>query len=81
VFVDAPLEWRVAHVVEALGVSEAAARAEIARIDEARRAYARDGYRVAWGDPRAFEVILDTSRFGIEGAASVIVAAVRAAGG
>ena len=80
VFVHAPLDWRVAHVVESLGVNEQAARAEIARIDEARRAYAREGYQVAWGDPRAYDLVVDTSRFAIDGAAAVIVAAARAAG-
>ena len=49
VFVNAPLAWRVAHVAESLGVDEAAARAEVARIDEARRTYAREGYRVIVG--------------------------------
>jgi len=81
VFVHAPLAWRVAHVVESLHVSEAAARAEIARIDEARRTYAREGYRVHWGDPRNYDLVVDTSRFGVDGSASVIAGAVRAAGG
>ncbi|HEX3550420.1 MAG TPA: cytidylate kinase-like family protein [Candidatus Elarobacter sp.] len=81
VFVHAPLAWRIAHVVTSLGVSEAAARAEIARIDEARRTYAREGYRVTWGDPRSYDLVIDSSRFGVDGGAAVIVAAVRAAGG
>ena len=81
VFVHAPLTWRVAHVAESLGVDEAEARAEIARIDEARRTYAREGYRVTWGDPRNYDLVLDSSRFGVDGSADVIVAAVRAAGG
>jgi cytidylate kinase len=79
VFLYAPLFWRIAHVAESLGVSEGEARAEIARIDEARRTYAREGYGVAWGDPRTYDLLLDSSRFGVDGTASVIVAAVRAA--
>jgi len=81
VFISAPLDWRVRHVVESLRVDEAAARAEIARIDEARRTYAREGYRVTWGDPRNYDLVLDSSRFGVAGSAAVIAAAVRAAGG
>jgi cytidylate kinase len=81
VFIHAPLSWRIAHVVESLHVDEAAARAEIARIDEARRTYAREGYRVTWGDPRNYDLVLDSSRFGVAGSAAVIAAAVRAAGG
>jgi cytidylate kinase len=81
VFVYAPQAWRIAHVVESLHVDEAAARAEIARIDEARRTYAREGYRVTWGEPRNYDLVLDSSRFGVAGSADVIAAAVRAAGG
>jgi cytidylate kinase len=79
-FVHAPLAWRIAHVAESLGVGEAEARAEIARIDAARRAYAREGYRVQWGDPRHYDLVLDSSRFGVDGSADVIVTAARAAG-
>jgi cytidylate kinase len=81
VFVRAPLERRIAHVVESLGVDEATARAEVARIDEARRTYAREGYRVHWGDPRNYDLVIDTSRFGVDGSAEVIASAVRAAEG
>jgi cytidylate kinase len=81
VFLSAPLPWRIAHVVESLHVDEAAARAEIARIDEARRTYAREGYQVTWGDPRNYDLVLDSSRFGVAGSAGVIAAAVHAAGG
>ncbi len=81
VFLKAPLAWRIASIVRQFGVSEDVARAEIARIDEARRAYAREGYRVAWGDPANYDLVIDTARFGVEGAANVLVAAVRAAGG
>jgi cytidylate kinase len=81
VFVRAPLAWRIAHVAESLGVTETVARDEVARIDEARRTYAREGYRVSWGDPRNYDLVLDTARFGVDGSASVIASAVRAAAG
>jgi len=80
-FIHAPLAWRIAHVVESLHVGEAEARDEIGRIDEARRTYAREGYRVTWGDPRNYDLVLDSSRFGVAGSAAVIAAAVHAAGG
>jgi hypothetical protein len=81
VFIKAPLDWRASHVAESLGVGDAAARTEIARIDEARRTYAREGYRVSWGDPRNYDLVVDTSKFEIAGSADIIVAAVHAAGG
>jgi cytidylate kinase len=80
VFLHAPLAWRIAQIARGQGIGEAEARAEIARIDEARRRYAREYYRVAWGEPQHYDLVVDTSRFGIEGAAAVIVAAVRATG-
>lgn len=77
VFLSAPLEWRTQHVAESLGISAAKAAAEIARIDKARRAYTRDQYKLTWGDRRNYDLVLDTARFGINGAAEIIVAAVR----
>ena len=79
VFVHAPLAWRAVHVAESLGMDESTARTEIARIDEARRTYAKEQYRVNWGDPRNYDLVIDTSRFGVSGSAGVIVAAVHAA--
>jgi len=79
VYLCAPLAWRAARVAQSLAIGEAAARAEIARIDEARRIYARDGYRVTSGAAKNYDLVIDTSRFGVDGAASIIVAAVRAA--
>jgi cytidylate kinase len=79
VFIRAPLAWRVAHVAESWGCSETDAQAEVVRIDEARKWYAKEHYRVAWGDPRNYELVIDSSRFGIAGSADLLVAAVRAA--
>jgi cytidylate kinase len=79
VFLHAPLAWRAARVAQSLSISEAGARAEIARIDHARRTYARDGYRIDALDSANYDLMLDTSRFGVDGAAAIIVAAVRAA--
>ena len=79
VFVHAPLAWRVARVIESLQCGEDEARSEIARIDEARRTYAREQYRVTWGDPKTYDLVVDTARFGVDGTGDVIAAAVRAA--
>lgn len=79
VFVYAPLAWRIAYVSASFGCDAGAARSEIARIDEARRAYAREQYRMAWGDVRNYDLAVDTARYGVEGAAAVIACAVRSA--
>ncbi|MBV8644166.1 MAG: hypothetical protein JO225_09670, partial [Candidatus Eremiobacteraeota bacterium] len=56
------------------------ARVEIARIDEASKTYAREGYRVSWNDPRIYDLVLDTARFGVDVSAAIVVAAARALG-
>jgi cytidylate kinase len=75
VFVTAPLPWRVARIVESLGLGEAAALAEIARVDGGRRAYARETYDFDWGDPHYYDLVIDVSRFGVDGAVALIDAA------
>ena len=79
VFVYAPLPWRIANVQASLGCAAHRARSEIARIDEARRMYAREHYRMAWGELRNYDLSVDTARYGVDGAADIIAAAVRAA--
>ncbi len=78
-FVYAPLAWRIANVSASFGCSEAIARGEIARIDDARRTFAREHYRLAWGDLRNYDLAVDSARYGVEGAARVIACAVRIA--
>jgi cytidylate kinase len=80
-FLRAELAWRVAAVQAALDCDAARARDEIARVDEARRSFARAAYGLAWGDAKSYDLVLDTSRFGVAGTAGVLAAAVRAAAG
>lgn len=79
VFVYAPLPWRIATVSASLGCNVTVARAEVARIDEARRTFAREHYRMAWGDLRNYDLGVNTAHYGVDGAAAVIASAVRAA--
>lgn len=77
VFMHAPRDWRVHHIMDAGHVDEKVAAAEVDRIDRARRAYIRDYYGLDWGDPRHYDLSLDTARFGEECCAALIVDAVR----
>jgi cytidylate kinase len=72
VFLTAPMAWRVAQIVEALGLSEAAAHAEIVRVDTSRRMYARETYDFDWGDPHYYDLVIDVSRFGVDAAVALI---------
>ncbi len=76
-FLHAPREWRIARIMEATGADGKTARSEVDRIDRARAAYIRDWYGVTFGDPRTYDICLDTSRFAPMQAAALIAAALR----
>jgi cytidylate kinase len=75
VFLTAPMQWRIDHVMESLGCTGAVARAEIARVDGGRKHYAREQYDFDWGDPHYYDLVLDVARFGVDGAIALIDAA------
>jgi len=78
VFLTGERAWRVARLVEAFGGTRAQADSDIERVDAVRRKFAKDRYKTAWGDARYYDLILDASRFGVEGTVALIVATVRA---
>ena len=80
VFLTAPREWRVERLIETFGFTREQAARELERTDIERRRLAKDRYKLVWGDPRSYDLVIDTSRFGIDGAVAVIFAAARAAG-
>jgi cytidylate kinase len=77
VFMYAPRDWRMRHLMETTGVDEKTASAEIDRIDKARAEYMRRWYELNWTDPINFDLMLDTSSFGFAKAADLIATAVR----
>lgn len=78
VFLHAPRSWRIARIVEATGIRPEAAEAEVDRVDRARAAYIHDWYGVTFGDARAYDLCVDTSRLDPAQSTALIVAAVRA---
>ena len=75
VFLFAPLAWRIEHIMTSLGCTEAVARAEIVRVDRGRRTSARERYDFDFGDPHAYDLVLDVARLGVAGAVAAIDAA------
>jgi CMP/dCMP kinase len=75
VFLIAPLAWRITHIAESLGITEAAARSEINRVDGGRRNYARQQHDFDWGDPHFYDLVLDVTHFGVDAAIALIDAA------
>ncbi len=77
VFMHAPREWRIRHIMLATRADERTAASEVDRVDRARGAYMREYYEMDWGDPGFYDLCIDTARFGEERGASLIVSAVR----
>lgn len=71
--------WRAARLADHLELTPAAAAAERDRIDADRRLVARERYRIAFGEARHYDMVLNVSSLGIAGTAAAIVAVVRAA--
>jgi cytidylate kinase len=78
-FIHAERNWRIDRIVETFRFSRPKATEEVDRIDVDRRRFTADHYKVAWGDRRFYDVIVDSSCLGIDGAAQTIVTAVHAA--
>ncbi len=78
VFMHAPRDWRIHHIMEAHHVDERTALAEINRIDRARTEYMKVYYNVDWNSPDNYDLTVDTATFGMEGSADIIVRAVQA---
>ena len=78
VYMFAPREWRIERIAEEFSIDEKTATAEVDRIDRARRAHLRDWYNVDMGSSAIVDLAIDTSTFGEERSAKLIVAAVNA---
>ena len=78
VFMYAPREWRIARVIKATLAVREAVENEVDRVDRARAAYIRDWYGLTFGDPRNYDLCIDTSRLQTEQSTASIAAAVRA---
>jgi cytidylate kinase len=77
VFLYAPRERRVAHIVEHFGVDTKTAEKEVDRVDKGRAAYLRDWYGIVFGDPANYDLLIETSALGDDKSAATIVEAVR----
>lgn len=77
VFLYAPREHRIAHILQHFGVDRKTAEKEVDRVDKGRAAYLREWYGLDFGDPANYDLLIDTSALGDEKSAATIVEAVR----
>ncbi|MBI4312172.1 MAG: cytidylate kinase-like family protein [Chloroflexi bacterium] len=73
VFVTAPLELRVKRIMARNGISEAEARAMIARIDGHRKAYLKRYFKVDLEDLRLYDVVINTAKIDVKTAVDTII--------
>jgi len=78
VFVSAPQAERAARIAARMGLSADDALKEMRKSDQRRAAYFKEHYNVMdWRDPRHYDLVVNTARLGIEGAARLVVEAAR----
>lgn len=77
VFVRADMDFRLSRAMDNYDLSEADARKLIAKTDKIRAQYYNGHTGRDWGSAGNYNLIVDTSLLGVEGAAAVIEAAVK----
>jgi cytidylate kinase/RimJ/RimL family protein N-acetyltransferase len=74
VFVQAPMDARIARIVREQHITQAEARKQIEAQDRERVRFYHDAYHVNWYDTRLYDCIVDTHLLGIQGAAETVLA-------
>ncbi len=72
IFIHAPLEERVKILVNKYGMEESAARKKISKTDKKRASYYNFYTGKGWGDPKNYNMNIDSSLLGVEGTAVMI---------
>jgi cytidylate kinase len=69
----ASIEVRVKRIMESLKLNEEDARREIARLDDGNREFVKRYFKANIADPINYDLVINTNRLSIEGAASIII--------
>ena len=72
VFLYAPLEYRIEHVMEEFDITRAKAKDAIAKADKRRKSYYEYYTGHDWGEMKNYNICIDVSKTGIETAARMI---------
>jgi cytidylate kinase len=71
--VVADIAYRVRAAMEREGMTSRQAEAHIKKVDEARRAWTRFLYGVAWDDPSNYDIVLNLEYLGLAGACAAVL--------
>ena len=77
-FLYADMDDRLKRVEARTGLSPKEAARRIAKVDRLRRHYFDFYADTPWGEPASYDLMLSSSRYGIDGAAELILGALRA---
>ena len=77
VFIHADLDWRITRIAQKHNKKPAAAKDMILKTDKSRSSYYNYYTNKEWGAAAGYDLCIDSSKFGIEGAVKTIVEAIR----
>ena len=80
IFIVASPDDRLRRVVDEYGMEEKDASSKIKKADKARASYVRQYTGEEWGDVKNYDLVINTSYSGIDGAVEIIKSALRAKG-
>lgn len=72
VFIHAPLEARIANLMQASDIDESSATKKISKADKKRASYYNFYTGKGWGDPKNYHMNIDSSLLGVDGTALMI---------
>ncbi|MEW6297695.1 MAG: cytidylate kinase-like family protein [Thermodesulfobacteriota bacterium] len=75
VFIFAPLAVRIERVMQAEGLTHAAAEARVTGMDRLRADYVRTFYHADWLNPTHYHLLIDSGEWGEEGTTELIMRA------
>ena len=76
VFIRAPLARRIQTLMERKHIDEDQAKKLIREVDKDRSSYYRYYTDQIWGEAGNYDLVIDSSRFGVEGTVAVIMSAI-----
>ena len=76
IFISAPVEERIKHIMQREGVSRTEAEQKIRRVDRERQQYYESLGDKRWGRAESYDLCIDTGALGVDGAAEVVLAAI-----
>lgn len=77
VLIHAPETRRIQRIVEHRKLSSKAAEKMMNKSDHERRGFMRFAFHMDWNDPSLYDLVINTGKFGIQGAADLILNATR----